>query len=124
MALFAKEKDIFLKIINSVLVLALIFSIAIGIGTGIKIINKEKVDNYKEYSKEICALDQLEYESTDLDYQKELRKEWEKTCKTHYIEAKREADNFNTDNVNNFLVSISTTIIFSLFLYLLNKKTK
>lgn len=121
MALFAQEKDMFLKIVNSVLVLALIFSVAIGLGTGIKIINKENVGSYETYSKEICAIDQLEYESTDKAYQKELRNEWEKTCKSNYIEDKKEADNFNKENVNNFLISISTIAILSLFIYLLNK---
>lgn len=124
MALFAKEKDIFLKIVNSILVLVIIFSSAILIGTGIKIINKEKVSDYKTYSNEICALDQLEYESSDKTYQKEERIEWEKTCKQSYIEDKQKADNFNKSNVDNFLVSCSTIIILSLFLYLLNRKTK
>ena len=51
--LFSKEKDIVLKIVNSVLVLVLIFSIIIAIGTGIKIVNKEEVSSYEVYSKEI-----------------------------------------------------------------------
>ena len=122
MALFAKEKDIFLKIVNSILVLVVIFSSAIFIGTGIKIINKEKISDYKTYSQEICALDQLEYESSDKTVQKEERREWEKTCKQSYIEEKKEADDFNKNNVDNFLISFSTIVIISLFLYLLNRK--
>lgn len=124
MALFAKEKDIFLKIVNSILVIGVIVAVTIFIGTGIKLINKETVGDYKTYKTQICALDQLEYESTDEVYQKELKKEWEKACKNNYIEEKKEAENFNEDNVNNFLVSASTIVILSLFLYLLNRKTK
>ena len=124
MALFAKEKDVFLKIVNSILVLGVIFSVTILIGTGIKIINKENVGTYKEYKIETCALNQLEYESTDESYQREIKKEWEKTCKTNYMNEKKEADNFNKDNINNFLISASTIVILSLFLFLLNRKAK
>lgn len=124
MALFAKEKDIFLKIVNSILVLGVIVSVTILIGTGIKIINKESVGNYKTYKQKICALDQLEYESTDESYQKEIKKEWEKSCKSNYMIDKKQAEDFNKNNVDNFLVSFSTIIILSLFLYLLNRKTK
>ena len=42
--LFSKEKDIFLKVINSILVIWLMVAIVITLGVGIKLINKEEVD--------------------------------------------------------------------------------
>ncbi len=120
--LFSKEKDIVLKIVNSVLVLVLIFSIVIAIGTGIKIVNKEEVSSYEVYSKEICALDQLPYECTDDACKKEVDDERYRECNSHYVEDKKESQEMNKINTDNFLISISTIIILSLFIYILNKK--
>lgn len=124
MALFAKEKDIFLKIVNSILVLGLIFSVVIAFATGIKIINKEKVDNYETYSKEICMLDSLEYECIDNSCKKEIDEERQRECNKNYIIDKKKADKLNKVNRDNFLISISTVVILTLFLKILNKKSK
>ena len=121
--LFSKEKDIVLKIVNSVLVLVLIFSIVIAFGTGIKIVNNSEMPSYEVYSKETCALDQLPYECSDDSCKKEVDEERYKECNKHYVEDKKENESLHKSNVDNFLISISTTIIISLFLYILNKKT-
>lgn len=124
MALFSKEKDMFLKIVNSILVLFIIFSVIIAFATGIKIINKETVPDYSTYSKQVCALDVLEYECSDDSCKKELDKERKKTCTNYYLKEKKEAKKINKVNRDNFIISISTVVILSLFLNILNKKTK
>ena len=65
MKLFSKEKDIILKIVNSILIVGSIISIIIVLGTGISLLNKPEILTYEEYAKEVCTLDKLEYEGTD-----------------------------------------------------------
>ena len=115
--LFSKEKDIFLKIINSVLVLVLIFSIVIAFGTGIKIINKDGVMDYNKYKSEVCMLDEIPSEEIDVETTKN-------NCYASYIENRKSEKEFNSQNVDNFLVSISSIVIVSLFLNILNKRGK
>ena len=122
MALFSKEKDMFLKLVNSILILGLIFSVVIAIATGIKTINKEDVGDYKRYSKEVCMLDELEYECADDSCKKEVDKERKATCNKYYVKDKKEAERLNKINRDNFLISLSTAIILSLFIKILNKK--
>ncbi len=122
MRLFAKEKDLLLKIVNSIMVIVLVFSIIIMIGTGIKLINKEKIVSYEQYSKEVCALDKLEYECTDEVCKSELDKEREKSCSKYYLKDKTEKERINESALNNFLISFSTTIVIFTFLHILNKK--
>lgn len=113
--LFSKEKDIFLKIVNSVLVLVLIFSIVIAFGTGIKIVNKGETMNYTEYKKEVCMLDEIPTEEIDIETTKN-------NCYASYIENRKSEKEFNSQNIDNFLVSISSIVILSLFLHILNRK--
>ncbi len=115
--LFSKEKDIFLKIINSILVIWLIIAVVISFGIGIKIVNKEEVLTYEEYSKEICTLDQIPSEEVD----QELTKS---NCYSQYIEEKSSVENTNKVNKENVLIALANVLIVSLFLYLLNKKYK
>lgn len=115
--LFSKEKDIFLKVVNSVLVLWLIIAIVITFGVGIKIINKDVVLSYDEYSKEVCTLDKIPAEEVD----QELTKE---NCYASYIEEKNYIENMNKTNIDNILTSTANIVIVSLFIHLLNKKTK
>ena len=115
--LFSKEKDIFLKVVNSVLVLWLIIAIVITFGVGIKIINKDVVLSYEEYSKEVCTLDKIPVEEVD----QELIKE---NCYSSYIDEKNYIENMNKTNIDNILTSAANVVIVSLFLHLLNKKTK
>ena len=122
MRLFAKEKDLLLKIVNSIMVIVLVFSIIIMIGTGIKLNNKEKIVSYEQYSKEVCALDKLEYECTDEVCKSELDKEREKSCSKYYLKDKTEKERINESALNNFLISFSTTIVIFTFLHILNKK--
>lgn len=122
MKLFAKEKDIALKIVNSIMVIVLVFAIIIMLGTGIKLVNKEKIMTYEEYAKEVCTLDKLEYECTDEVCKKELDKEREKTCSKYYLEDKASKKRINSSAVNNFLISLSTTVVVFLFLHIINKK--
>ena len=122
MRLFAKEKDLLLKIVNSIMVIVLVFSIIIMIGTGIKLINKEKIVSYEQYSKEVCALDKLEYECTDEVCKSELDKEREKSCSKYYLKDKTEKERINESALNNFLISFSTKIVIFTFLHILNKK--
>ncbi|OKZ82159.1 MAG: hypothetical protein BHW07_02210 [Clostridium sp. CAG_433_25_7] len=49
--LFSKEKDIVLKVINSILVIWLIAAIVITFGVGIRIFNKDVTLSYSDYSK-------------------------------------------------------------------------
>jgi hypothetical protein len=124
MGLFAKEKDIFLKIVNSILIIGMVFSVLIMVATGIKIINKEQVLSYEEYAKDVCTIDKLEYECTDENCIKELDTERKKTCTTYYLQDKKEKEKINKSNNDNFLISLCTTIILYISMHLLNKKHK
>lgn len=115
--LFSKEKDIVLKVINSILIIWLIVAIVITFGVGIKIINKDTVLSYSDYSKEICDLDKIPSEEIDQDTIKD-------NCYVSYIEEKKETENMNSTNVNNILISLSNVVIVGLFLSILNKKYK
>lgn len=115
--LFSKEKDIFLKVINSILVLWLIAAIVITFGVGIKIINKDVVLTYEEYSKEVCMLDKIPEEEIDA-------KTTERNCRNNYKYEKKNIEKMNKANTNNFLIGLSNIIIVSLFMNLLNKKSK
>lgn len=122
--LFSKEKDIFLKVINSILVIWLMVAIVITLGVGIKLINKEEILTYEEYAKEVCVLDKLPYECTGDECKKETDEERNENCEYYYMIDKNKINKMNKANVDNILISISNIIIVSLFLHLLNKKTK
>ena len=77
---------------------------------------------YEQYSKEVCALDKLEYECTDEVCKSELDKEREKSCSKYYLKDKTEKERINESALNNFLISFSTTIVIFTFLHILNKK--
>ena len=79
MKLFAKEKDIVLKIVNSILIVGAIIAIIVMISTGINLINKPEILTYEEYAKEVCTIDKLEYEG------QEIEKEVAESCKSYYI---------------------------------------
>ena len=115
--LFAKENDIFLKIINSILVLWLIVAIVITFGVGINIINRDKILTYEEYSKEVCMLDKIPQEEIDT-------KTTNENCRESYTSDKNYKQEMNKANNNNFLVGISNIVIVSIFIHLLNKKSK
>ena len=115
--LFSKEKDIFLKIINSILVLWLIAAIVITLGVGIKLINKDTVSTYENYSKEVCMLDKIP--DVEID-----SKTTESNCKNSYKTEKKRVDKMNKANTNNFLIGLANVVIVSLFISILNKKTK
>ncbi len=117
MKLFSSEKDIFLKIVNSILIIWLIISIVITFGIGIKIINKDEVVSYSDYSKMVCDLDKIPVEEVDQDLIKD-------NCYASYISEKKKTENMNKTNVDNILILISNIVIVSLFISLLNKKTK
>lgn len=116
MKLFAKEKDIVLKIVNSILIVGAIISIIVMISTGVNIINRPKVLSYEEYAKEVCTIDKLENEGT------EIQKEVEESCKNYYIIEKKDIKDTNRINRNNFLISLSTTIFLLITIHILNKK--
>lgn len=122
MRLFAKEKDIVLKVVNSILIVGAIISIIVVISTGINLINKQEILPYEDYAKEVCTIDKLEYEGTDEEGKKEIEKEREKTCNSYYIQDKKEKKEINKSNINNFLISLSTTIVLLLTIHILNKK--
>lgn len=122
--LFSKEKDIFLKIINSILVIWLMIAIVITLGVGIKLINKEEILTYDEYAQEVCVLDKLPYECTDEECKKETDEERKENCEYYYILDKKEKEDMNKANIDNILISIANIVIVSLFLHLLNKRTK
>lgn len=122
--LFSKEKDIFLKVINSILVIWLMVAIVITLGVGIKLINKEEVLTYEEYAKEVCVLDKLPYECTGEECKKETDEERKENCEYYYMLDKKEKEDMNKANIDNILISISNIVIVSLFLHLLNKKSK
>jgi hypothetical protein len=65
--LFSKEKDIFLKIINSILIIWFIIAIVITLGVGIHLINREEVLTYEQYKIEKCDLDKIPKEEIDKD---------------------------------------------------------
>ena len=115
--LFAKEKDIFLKIINSILVLWVIVAIVITLAVGINIVNRERVLTYEEYKTEKCDLDKIPTEEIDIDEIKE-------NCYESYKYDKQNINRINKQNNNNFLIGLSNILIVSLFLNLLNKKVK
>ncbi len=116
MKLFAKEKDMVLKIVNSILIVGAIISIIVMISTGVNIINKPEILTYEDYSKDVCTIDKLEYEGT------EIEKEVTNLCKNNYIIDKQEKKDMIKTNTNNFLISLSTTIVLLLAIHLLNKK--
>ena len=60
MKLFSKEKDIVLKVVNSILIVGAIISIIIMISTGVNLINGPQILSYEEYAKEVCTIDKLE----------------------------------------------------------------
>lgn len=122
MKLFAKEKDIVLKIVNSILIVGAIISIIIMISTGINIINKPEILSYSDYEKEICTLDKLEYEGTDVEGREKYDEDIKKACKENYLLDKQEKTRMNKSNVNNFLISLSATLVLLLTIHILNKK--
>ena len=124
MAYLSKEKDIVLRVINSILIMGIVVSLILLTATGIKIINKEKIGTYEEYAKEVCTIDKLEYECSDEDCIKDLDKERKKICTNYYLEDKKEKENINRSNRNNFLVFLGTTIVLFGALRLLNRKHK
>ena len=115
--LFSKEKDIFLKVINTVLILWLIASIVVTFAVGIKIINKDKILTYEEYTKEVCMIDKIPEEEIDMATVKE-------NCRSNYNYDKSETKRMNKANMDNFLIGLSNIVIVSLFMTLLNKKSK
>ncbi len=122
MKLFAKEKDIVLKIVNSILIVGAIISIIVVISTGINIINGSEILTYEEYAKEVCTIDKLEYEGTDEEGKIALEKEREADCKNFYMMDKREKKEAKKANINNFIISLSTTAVFLIVIHVLNKK--
>lgn len=122
MKLFAKEKDIVLKIVNSILIVGAIIAIIVVISTGINLINRPQVLSYEEYAKDVCTIDKLEYEGTDTEGEKEYNDENIRTCKEYYKMDKRDATAMNKTNMNNFLISLSTTVVLLITIRVLNKK--
>ena len=115
--LFSKEKDIFLKIINTILILWLITASVITIAVGIQLINSEKVLTYEDYSKEVCMLDKIPQEEIDI-------KTAQTNCRTSYKVEKKNIEKMNKANTNNFMIGLSNIIIVAAFTSLLNKKMK
>lgn len=122
MSLFSKEKDVFLKVVNSVLVIGAVLAIIITVATGIKIINKEEILSYNDYAQKVCTIDKLEYECTDEDCIKELDKERKKTCTHYYLEDKKEKEEINKSNKVNFFISLAAAFLLVLSVHILNKK--
>ena len=122
MKLFAKEKDIVLKIVNSILIVGAIISIIVMISTGINLINRQEILSYEDYAKEVCTIDKLEYEGTDEEGKKEIENEREKTCNSYYILDKKEKKEINKTNMNTFLISLAATAVLLLTIHILNKK--
>ncbi|MBQ1496485.1 MAG: hypothetical protein IIZ40_03995 [Bacilli bacterium] len=122
MRYFNKEKDTFLKVINALLIIGAILSVVIMVATGIQLLNKNKVLSYKDYAKKVCTIDKLEYECLDESCIKELDIERKKTCTNYYLDYKKEQDAINKKNINNFFISLGTSIILFISLHLLNKK--
>ena len=115
--LFSKEKDTFLKIINTILILWLITAIVITFAVGIQIINKEKVLSYEDYSKEVCMLDKIPQEEIDI-------KTAQSNCRNNYKIENKNIKKMNKANTNNFMIGLSNIVIVALFMSLLNKKIK
>ena len=86
--LFSKEKDIVLKVINSILVIWLIAAIVITFGVGIRIFNKDVTLSYSDYSKQICDLDKIPTEEIDQQTIKD-------NCYASYIAEKKENESYN-----------------------------
>ena len=122
MSLFSKEKDVFLKVVNSILVIGAVLAIIVTVATGIKIINKEEILSYNDYAKKVCTIDRLEYECTDEECIKELDKERKKTCTQYYLEDKKEKEEINKANKVNFFISLSAAFLLVLSVHILNKK--
>ena len=116
MKLFAKEKDIVLKIVNLVLIIGAIISIIVMLSTGVNILNRQKILSYEDYAKEVCTIDKLENEGTV------IQKEVEESCKSYYIIEKKDIKDSNRINRNNFIISLSTTIVLLVTIFILNKK--
>ena len=85
--LFSKEKDIVLKVINSILVIWLIAAIVITFGVGIRIFNKDVTLSYSDYSKQICDLDKIPTEEIDQQTIKD-------NCYASYIAEKKENESY------------------------------
>ena len=115
--LFSKEKDIFLKIVNSILILWLIAAIVITLAVGIQLINKDSVTTYEAYSKEVCMLDKIPEVEID-------SKTTESNCKSSYKIEKKRIDKMNKANTNNFLIGLANIVIVWLFISILNRKSK
>lgn len=122
MKLFSKEKDIILKIVNSILIVGSIISIIIVLGTGISLLNKPEILTYEEYAKEVCTLDKLEYEGTDEEGREKYNSDVKKVCTENYLEDKQEKTNINKANINNFLISLAATVVLLITIHILNKK--
>ena len=112
--LFSKEKDIFVKVINFILILWLMIAVVITFGVGINIINKTTMPTYDKYKIEECELDKIP--------QEEIDKETYNNCYNSYLEDKKNAEVMHKSNANNILISICNIVIVSLALNLLNKK--
>ena len=115
--LFSKEKDVFLRIINSILILWLIVAIVITLGVGIKIVNKDTMPSYETYSKEVCMLDKIPAEEIDKSSTNE-------NCRLNYTSDKNYKTEMNKANNNNFLIGISNIVIVSIFIHILNKNKR
>lgn len=122
MKLFSKEKDTILKIVNCILIVGAIISTIIALGTGISLLNKQPVLTYDEYAKEVCTIDKLEYEGTDEEGREEYNDAVKKTCTEYYLQDKKEQTDINKKNVNNFLISLSATVVLLITIHILNKK--
>lgn len=115
--LFAKEKDIFLRVINFILVLWLITAVVITLAVGIQIVNRDKVLSYEDYSKKVCLLDKIPQEEIDLQTA-------QRNCRNNYKYEMKNIEKMNKANTNNFLIGLSNIVIVALFMNLLNKKAK
>ena len=122
MKLFSKEKDLVLKIVNSILIVGAIIAVIVMIATGINMINGPEILTYDNYAKEVCTLDKLEYEGTDEEGKKEYDDDIKKICKANYLEDKQEKEKMKKTNLNNFLISLSATVVLLVTIHVLNKK--
>lgn len=122
MRYFNKEKDTFLKVINAILIMGTVVFVIITLATGIGIINNNSILSYKDYAKDVCTIDKLEYECTDEECIKELDIERKKTCTNYYLKYKNEQENIEKSNKNNFYISFCISLILFVTLRLLNKK--
>ena len=122
MKLFSKEKDTILKIVNCILIVGAIISTIIALGTGISLLNRQPVLTYEEYAKEVCTIDKLEYEGTDEEGRQKYNNDVKKTCTEFYLQEKKEQTDLNKKNINNFLISLSATVVLLITTHILNKK--